>query len=197
MNLAFSPPGPLRTEELEVTSLSRISQPVTFSVEKKFLPSLVTCSTSTISIPKIVTVIHQGSLDAFRGMSKTRVLLVKIQWSLVHCDGMSEDRWCQLNEGVVILGVSQLALSGASSLVQIQFIYTETSLHAPPFICERKYSPSPLLVHMLHRATIVRPLTVFLSVVATSVFALLRTFWNSETRKRMRECMYAFEHLMW
>lgn len=39
-------------------------------------------------------------------------------------------------------------------------------------------------------------LAVFRSV-ATSVFALFKTFWNSATRCLIRECMYAFEHLMW
>ena len=39
-------------------------------------------------------------------------------------------------------------------------------------------------------------LTVFLSPVATSVFARLNTFWNSDTRALIRECIYAFEHLM-
>lgn len=38
---------------------------------------------------------------------------------------------------------------------------------------------------------------VFRSTTATSVFALFSTFWNSLTRWRIRECMYAFEHLMW
>ncbi len=38
---------------------------------------------------------------------------------------------------------------------------------------------------------------VLRSVVATSVFARLSTFWNSETRALILECMYAFEHLMW
>lgn len=38
--------------------------------------------------------------------------------------------------------------------------------------------------------------TVLLSPVATSVFALFSTFWNSVTRCRILECMYALEHLM-
>jgi len=50
---------------------------------------------------------------------------------------------------------------------------------------------------LTHRVCKVRPVTVFLSAVATSVLARLSTFWNSATRWRMRECMYAFEHLMW
>ena len=39
--------------------------------------------------------------------------------------------------------------------------------------------------------------TVFRSTTACSVLARLSTFWNSLTRCRMRECMYALEHLMW
>lgn len=38
---------------------------------------------------------------------------------------------------------------------------------------------------------------VLRSVVATSVFARLSTFWNSETRALILECMYALEHLIW
>lgn len=43
----------------------------------------------------------------------------------------------------------------------------------------------------------VLPLTVLLSCTATSGLARLRILRNSATRCRIRECMYAFEHLMW
>lgn len=45
--------------------------------------------------------------------------------------------------------------------------------------------------------------TVFLSlpppaaISLSSGLARLSTFWNSATRWRIRECMYALEHLMW
>lgn len=42
-----------------------------------------------------------------------------------------------------------------------------------------------------------RPLASFFSAAWVSGLARLRTFRKSETRARMRECMYALEHLMW
>jgi hypothetical protein len=42
-----------------------------------------------------------------------------------------------------------------------------------------------------------RPVAVFLSCTATSGFARLRILRNSATLYRIRECMYALEHLMW
>jgi len=45
------------------------------------------------------------------------------------------------------------------------------------------------LIHLDQRDVKVLPLAVFRSVVATSVFALFNTFWNSVTLKRIRECI--------
>ena len=60
-----------------------------------------------------------------------------------------------------------------------------------------------ILSHLVARRQRATHLAVFdpaplpVPLLSLSGLALLRTFRKSTTRTRMRECMYAFEHLMW
>jgi len=66
--------------------------------------------------------------------------------------------------------------------------------HSPPTISTRI---SQTQIQIKIKTELNAYLTVFFSPVATSVFARLSTFWNSDTLALIRECIYAFEHLMW